>query len=245
MHIVLADDLTTSAIDGAAGARLLYRAAVDWRSMLLEALLHDDRTGCLRDPHRTVLHQPILLRAAGVPVARAVYLPEADRGALARQVDWLGGFPVVVKRPGFEGGAGISLARDLEALIESLAGVDAMLEAFVPHARAWRMTVLGGGVIAATARAVGPDDFRSNGPGSTLLPDRDVPRGAAAIAVRATRAIASDFGGVDVLESPDGTLTVAEINMPCYFADQQAALRVDIAGAIVDRLLWRSARLHR
>lgn len=206
-------------------------------------LLHDGRTACLRDPHRAVLHQPIALRAAGVPVARAVYLPSPDRDALAAQVAWLGGFPVVVKRPGFEGGAGISRADDLDTLAETLAEANAMLEAFVPHARAWRMTVLAGRVIAATARGVGAGDFRSNGPGSVMLPDRDVPRGAAAIACRAARAIGSEFGGVDVLEGPDGALIVAEINMPCYFADQQEALGIDIAGAIVDRLLWRSERL--
>lgn len=235
-----------SGLESAEGPRLLYRAAVDMASYLLEALLYDGRTACLHDPYRTVLHQPLLLRAAGVPTAPAVYLPSPERDTLAQQVEWLGGFPVVVKRPGYEGGAGVSLAGDLETLLDALGEAgDAMLEAMVPHARAWRLTVLGGRVIAATARAPGDDDFRSNGPGSTLLPDRDVPRGAAAIACRAARAIRSDFGGVDVLEAPDGTLVVTEINMPCYFADQQEALGVDIAGAIVDRLLWRSERLMR
>lgn len=63
------------------------------------------------------------------------------------------------------------------------------------------------------------------------------PAGLAAIAGAAAAALRLEFGGADVMESPGGALTLAEFNFPCFFADQQEATGIDIAGAIIDHLL--------
>ncbi|MEM7211232.1 MAG: hypothetical protein AAF479_04950 [Pseudomonadota bacterium] len=222
---------------GSSGPRLIYCAGADAASRLVEKLVVRPGDALLHDPHFSCDHQPILLRRSGIPMARAVYVPNLD--TLSQQVDWLGGFPVVVKRSGFEGGAGVSKAGTLEDLTRQLTepgGEGVMLEAFVPHVRCWRLTVLDGSVLAASASIAPDGDFRTNTTGGRMDPDAVLPSAASDIAIKAVEALRLSFGGVDLMESHDGTLTLAEVNFPCYFADQQASTGTDIAGAIVDHL---------
>lgn len=224
------------------GPRLIYCAATDWASRLIEKLLVRPGDALLHDPHFVCEHQPILLARAGLPVARAVYVPDPDH--LDQQVDWLGGFPVVVKRPGHEGGHGVSLAASLPDLRMQLAQSDAsaaMIEAFMPHDRCWRLTVLDGQVLAAHASAPAEGDFRSNAAGGRVDQDAVLPSQAADIAVQAVAALRLEFGGVDLMEGPDGHLTLAEVNFPCAFAEQQTLSGVDIADAVVGHLITKAS----
>lgn len=220
------------------GPRLIYRAATDRAARLLELLLARQGDLLLHDPAFIYTHQPIVLRNAGVPVAKAVYQPAEEATTLAQQAAWLGGFPVVVKRSGNEGGAGVTLALDTDDLVRQLAESPAgtEIEAFVPHDRCWRVTVLAGRALAMTAYAPADGDFRSNAAGGHYVPDADPPNRLEAVAVAAVTALKLEFGGVDVMETPDGDLLVAEVNFPCFFAQQQFETGTDIAGAIVDHL---------
>lgn len=151
----------------------------------------------------------------------------------------LGGFPVVLKVPGTEGGRGVSLMHDLGTLAATIRDASALpgLEAFFPHVRSWRVTVLNGRMLAATARVAAEGDFRTNGPGSGPTQGCVPPAGLAGIAIRAAQVLRLEFGGADILEAADGALCISELNFPCYFADQQEESGIDIAGAIVDRLI--------
>ncbi len=228
----------SAALSDTDGTRLIYCAATDRSSRLVEKLLARTGDALLHDPHFICDHQPILLARTGIPMARAVYVPDPD--ALERQVTWLGGFPVVVKRPGTEGGQGVSLAGDLAELHAQLNVPEAngaVIETFIPHDLCWRLTVLAGRVLAANASKPPKNDFRSNVSGGYVVDDAVLPDEAAEIAIRAVATTRCDFGGVDLMQGTDGSLIVAEVNFPCYFADQQARLRTGIAGAIVDHLI--------
>jgi len=199
---------------------LLYRAATDTASGHLEKLLCGPRVTAFHDPHFTADHQPITLLKSGVPVARKICLPATDSDELAGQVDWLGGFPVVVKLAGTEGGQGVLLAQnlnELEKLLEQNSS-DVLLEAFFFHSKAYRLLVIGGEVKACSASAPGPDDFRTNSASARDLGPVEPPKRAVDIALAACRALRLEFGGVDILEDDDGTLIVSEVNNPCYFA---------------------------
>lgn len=219
--------------------RLIYRTGVSTACILLEQLLYRAGDAALHDPFFHYGNQPLIFQRAGLPRPRTVYVPDPDPAALARQVQGLGGFPVVVKLGGAEGGAGVSLAHDLDALVAALgeARSYASLEAYFPHVRSWRVTVLNGRVLAATARSAGTGDFRTNGPGSGPVEAGPAPEKAGEITLRAARALKLEFGGADILEGADGSLCISEFNFPCYFADQYEQTGVDIAGAIVDRLI--------
>lgn len=219
------------------GRRLIYAAATDRAALLLEKLMVRPGDALLHDPHFPCDHAPIRLARAGLPMARAVYLPARDAEARARQVDWLGGYPLVVKRPGMEGGAGICRVDEDTALLAAVeaAGFHAMIETFVEHTHCWRLAVLNGRVLAATAMAAAEGDFRTNAPGGRIV-DAALPGDATEIAIQAISALHLEFGGVDIMEGPDGTLTLAEVNFPCYFAHLTEQTGADIAGAIVDHL---------
>ena len=225
---------------GAPGERrLIYRTGVSQACITAEMLLYRAGDAAMHDPHFHYSQQAVLFQLAGLPRPRTIFVPDPDRAALGRQVENLGGFPVVVKQPGQENGHGVSLARDLAALVEHIAtspGVPT-LEAFVPHTRCWRVTVLAGKVLATTARVAGDGDFRTNGPGSGPVRDADAPDGLGEIALRAARTLRLEFGGADIMEADGGQLYLGEFNFPCFFADQQRMTGVDIAGAIVERLM--------
>lgn len=60
------------------------------------------------------------------------------------------------------------------------------------------------------------------------------------MAVTATRASRLEFGGVDVLEAPDGRLHVLESNFPYYFGQAQVVAGIDMAGAMVEHLMAKA-----
>lgn len=226
-------------LGGPGSRRLIYRAGVSAACQTVEKLLYRAGDAALHDPFFTYANQPLILSRAGLPVPRAVYVPDPEPAALARQVEAIGGFPVVVKVPGTEGGKGVSLARDFDALVVAIATAEwlPVLEEYVQHRLCWRVTVLDGRVLTATARAPGAGDFRTNGPGSGPVDEAAPPPGLGEIAIRAARALRLEFGGADIIESGDGTLRISEFNFPCYFADQQQRTGTDIARAIVERLI--------
>lgn len=221
--------------------RLIYRVAGDYRSRLVEKLIARPGDALTYDPHFPCDEPTARLASAGLPTPRTAFLAAAGPAERRAQVNWLGGWPVVVKAAGKEGGAGVRRAETLDDLETALAaaGQTAALQAYFPHERCWRVTVLGGAALAATAYAPAAGDFRSNAPGGRHLPDAEPPPGAEALAVEAARALRLDFGGVDLMEGPGGALAVAEVNFPCYFLQQQEETGVDIAGALIE---WLAAR---
>jgi glutathione synthase/RimK-type ligase-like ATP-grasp enzyme len=62
-------------------------------------------------------------------------------------------------------------------------------------------------------------------------------------AVAAVRALANEFGAVDILEHPSGCLYVLESNQACYFASAQSPLGTDVSGAMVEYLLRKAQTL--
>lgn len=231
-----------STLGKASGARLLYCAAVDPASDLLEQMLAGPRVTGFHDPIFRCVHVPLRLQQAGLPVPAQILLPAETPEALTAQISHLGGYPVVLKRSGLEGGAGVSRIDTRAALDAALANAEfgSLLQDFVPHRRCFRLTVLGGKILACTAYAPADGDFRTNAAGAQALGTVPMPEGAAEIARRALAALALDFGGVDLMETNDGMLLLSEVNFPCYFAEQQIQTGCDIAGRMVDYLLAKS-----
>lgn len=219
--------------------RLIYRTGVSLGCVTLEKLLYRVGDGILHDPYFYYGNQQLIFQLAGLPRPSTLYVPTRDPTALARQITGFGGWPVVVKIAGTEGGKGVSLVHDLAALEASLAAAQApaSVEAYFSHVRCWRATVLNGRMLGATARIAGAGDFRTNGPGSGPIEHDTPPTGLGDIAIRAAEVLKLEFGGADIMEAEDGTLQIAEFNFPCYFAEQQELTGIDIAGAIVDRLI--------
>jgi hypothetical protein len=232
---------------------LLYRPAISLSAMRVEQFLHNPRvTSFFRDDlgiFYDCLSQPLMMQRAGIPIPRTIYRSTTSRPLLRRYVEHLGGFPVVVKWLGRSRGIGVLRVDSFPSLFSLVDHVDdggtqPLLCQYIPDATHFRLVVVGEGVAASYRSAQEPDDFRSYGsddPADYLVP---TDAAMAEIAVRTTRVLGVETAGVDVLRARSGELYVLEANFPCYFAQAQLAVGVDVAGAMVDHLVRknRSAR---
>ena len=227
---------------------MIYRVAAGIVADRVERLLWRPGVSAFYDdPFFECSAQSIWMQRCGVAMPRTAFCVPRERERLARVVDALGGFPLVVKVPGGEGGMGLLRVDSFAALFSLLDYVpaSAVLMEYLEHAVAYRLIVLGDKVIATEARHPGPFDFRSNAAGNVAMGPVRTPHKAARLAIAAARALRLEFGGADVLETSDGRMVLAEFNFPCHFADQQADSGVDIAGAMIDELLQKSGALRR
>jgi glutathione synthase/RimK-type ligase-like ATP-grasp enzyme len=133
----------------------------------------------------------------------------------------------------------------LKSLLDWLlaVGYAPLLATYVDDAVHWRITVIGERGVGCYRNVTDPGDFRTS---ATLDPAHyaaEPPPALGALAIAATRALRLEFAGVDILEHPSGRLYVLEANFPCYFAQAQQAIGVDIAGAMLDHLMAKAVRL--
>lgn len=219
---------------------LMYRAATDAPSDRLEKLLWQPGVATFYDePFFECLYQGVLFQRSGIPMPRTIQALSADRATLERQVAQLGGFPLVIKQPGGEGGQGVIRVDGFAALFSLIdyLGPSPLLMEYFEHVVAYRLIVVGDRVVATEARYSGPGDFRTNAIGGGTLGSVEPSACAVDMALKAAKLARVEFGGVDLLEDQTGRLVLAELNFPCYFAGQQKDSGIDIAGAMIEHLL--------
>jgi hypothetical protein len=193
---------------------------------------------------------PVAVRQrAGIDGPRSFPVATTDPTLLRSFVERLGGFPVVLKVPGGEGGLGvmrvdgmIALASLLDYLVRGQGHVP-MLSAYVPDATHHRVIVVGDRAVAAYENPVRDGDFRSTPSSEPQAYTASVPASLATMAVAATHAERIEFAGVDLIQHPSGRVYVLEVNYPCYFAQATLGGGVDVAGPMVDYLVARAQRL--
>jgi len=231
---------------------MLYRAAVSLAATRAEQYLFAPgvATFYAREDlmYFAVNSQTLLVQAAGVATPATVYLASAESAMLRRQVERLGGFPVVVKVLGRSSGVGVMLAESMLSLKPMVdfvlaQGHNPLLCQFIADAIHWRVIVLGERAIATYRNKRVPDDFRSTGTSSREDFDAVPPAAVLEAAVCATRASGLEFAGVDVLEDPAGNAWFLEANFPTYYPQAQLYGGVDIAGQMVDYLAARAGAL--
>ena len=191
-----------------------------------------------------------LMERAGIPLPRTLPITTPDRSVLRALVDAVGGFPVVLKVLGWSRGVGtmrVGGYPELFSIVDYMLAQNSnpLMCQYIPDAMHWRVTVVGDRAVACYRNVLDEDDFRTHGSEDPAdFPDH-VPEPLAAVAVATVRALKLEFGGVDVLEAPDGRLYVLESNYPCYFGQSQVVAGKDIAGAMLEHLLAKARRLAR
>ncbi|MCF8199301.1 MAG: hypothetical protein K9J42_11080 [Sulfuritalea sp.] len=231
--------------NGLRPGEMLYRASTSLAADRTEKLLWRPGVATFYDnPFFECYAQSIWLQRQGVAMPRTSHVIPEERDEVLREVDRLGGFPVVLKIPGGEGGNGILRAdspESLFSLLDWLHGAAVMME-YIDHVVAYRLVVVGSKIVAADASHPGAGDFRSNAWGGSLGPVAPPPK-AARLAIKAAQALRLRFGGADVLACADGRMVLAELNFPCYFATLQHESGIDIAGAMLDHLTAQRIQL--
>ena len=100
-----------------------------------------------------------------------------------------------------------------------------------------RAFVVGTRVVAAIERRARDGGWRTNISLGGEARAIDLPPAWSELALTAARAVGADYAGVDLLPASDGTVHVLEVNGIPGWSGAQKATSVDIAGAIVDRLI--------
>lgn len=186
---------------------------------------------------------------AGLDAPRTFPIASTDPVLLASFVERLGGFPVVVKVGGGEGGLGVMRADSLPALgslIDYLVrgqGAVPMLSAYVAEAMHHRVVVVGDRAVASYENPIREHDFRSTPSERAEDYRADVPETLAKLAILAVKAERLAFGGVDLIVHSSGRAYVLEVNYPCFFPQATLVAGIDVAGPMLDYLVARAKAL--
>lgn len=179
----------------------------------------------------------------GLPVIKTIPLLPTWESDMQKHVDYLGGFPLVMKVLGGSDGVGVMQIDSIEGLkstvdyVRDLKGL-VLLRSFVQHDYYGRLIVVGDKVVASHRTYSVDNEFRTNALGNTdeRKEKIDFSPEAQQAAVDAVRSLGVEFGGVDLLFSDDGTFHISEVNSPCAFYHTQKITGTDVAGEMVSYL---------
>jgi RimK family alpha-L-glutamate ligase len=177
-----------------------------------------------------------LLEGAGLPTPRTVVAERTDDAMTAFRE--LG--DVIVKPLFGSGGHGMVRVSDEEIAYRVFRALDLeravyYLQEAMPHdGRDIRAFVVGDRVVAASWRCA--EGWRTNVAQGARSERADLPPAWHELAVRAARAVAAEYAGVDLLPLPDGRVFVLEVNGIPGWQGLQSITDVDVAAAIVEHV---------
>lgn len=180
------------------------------------------------------------LAQAGLAVPRTIVCE--DSAAACRAFTELGGDVVVKPLFGAEG-RGIVRVSDPEIAIRTfrtLERIDSVLyvQEFLPHDFDTRVLVLGGNIIGAMRRT-SHNDFRTNVSQSGVASAVDITESQRQLALAAAEETQADFAGVDLIQRPDDTDCVIEVNAVPGWRAFSRITKTDVSVRVIEYLEHR------
>lgn len=233
---------------------LLLRIGVSSRAIRIERLVvRDDVAHFYRDAAYAISGRACSYfynKQAGLPVIKTVPLLPTWESNIQEYIDYLGGFPMVMKVLGGANGVGVIQIDTIEGLKSMVDYVRhlkdlVLLRSFVPHDYYGRLIVVGDKVVGSHRTYSVENEFRTNALGNTgekkegIIFSEEVRR----VAIQAVKSMGVEFGGVDILFSDNGEFYISEVNFPCAFYHTQNIAGVDVAGAMIDHLIKKSGTI--
>ncbi|MFN8300343.1 MAG: hypothetical protein U0T75_14680 [Chitinophagales bacterium] len=188
----------------------------------------------------------ILHDKANLLSPKTIFHITSDRQLLKKYVDYLGGFPIIIKATGSTRGIGTIKIDSWQSLISTLdylmtTGNKFILRQFINAKNGCRLIVLGNEVIAGADFAMNENDFRN----AVDLKQvkyfkREYPEAVKQVAIKATHLANTEFSGVDFLEDENGNFYLLEINFPTGFSGLIDICCVDIPFKMVEYLIKKA-----
>lgn len=167
-----------------------------------------------------------------------IWIGTNDRKLLKEYVNYLHGFPVIVKTYGGTGGVGV-IKVDNYAVLYSLADylvsckTDFSLKQFIPSSSCERLIVLDGKVLSGTSRPNKSSDFRSDSCDTKVI-SKEYSKEINELAINAVSKVNLFLAGVDIIiDERNGEPFVLEINFPFNFSHSLKITGVDIADRMI------------
>lgn len=168
----------------------------------------------------------IQLEKCKIPMPKTIFKGSNNKLLLKHYLEYLGGFPIVIKTYGGTGGLGVIKVNDIVTLFSItdylvLEKKEFQLKEFIPSKSCERVTVLGSEVIYTISRPIKNDDFRSDGY-SKMAHQINLPDEINQVAIRATHAANLNYAGIDlIISDKDGKPYILEVNCPHNFAQHE------------------------
>ncbi|MAD96990.1 MAG: hypothetical protein CMB99_06645 [Flavobacteriaceae bacterium] len=188
----------------------------------------------------------IALINANIPTPKTILKGTNDRDLLEKYIDYLNGFPLIVKATAGTLGIGVIKIETLEGLYSTTdylmsQKVHFQLKEFVNNEGSVRAIVLGNKVLGTFMRNNIKDDFRCSAPGLVSdYSDFEMDDELEEILLKLPKLVNYDFLGVDIVQDGLGNYYVLEINYPNDFTIPASVMKIDIGKAIVDFLVEKS-----
>jgi glutathione synthase/RimK-type ligase-like ATP-grasp enzyme len=180
----------------------------------------------------------------GVSAPLTVYHGTNDRALLKSYIDFLKGFPIVIKTQGSTLGIGTLIINDLKSLYSLSDYLCSIKEKFIfrqyiePKEVA-RLIVIGNEVVASNQKFIDENDFRTNvkniAPVSKVYSSQ-----IQQLAIKATHSSNFENGGVDIIIDKQNIPYVLEVNMPHDFVTTSKVTKIDVAKVMVEYLIEKA-----
>lgn len=220
---------------------------------LMALLLNDDVTTLYRrNPEfnritSSTTDWSIIHEKQGMNAPKTIFSLTADRALLKRYVDYLGGFPIVLKVVGGTRGIGTIKAESWHSLL-SIAdyliaiGARFILRQFIDAEFGVRAMVIGPEVVAVSRFYFQENDFR-NAPilAKTRYEVHQLDAVSERLCIAAVEVIGLEMGGVDLLYDRGGVPYLLEVNFPVGFQSFQERGPA-IVNAMVSHLVKKASR---
>lgn len=231
---------------------ILYNVCVDHKSRTLEKCIinNDVATFCIDNntglhSYDNVFDATIIHSKNNLPIVKTVFDITKDRKMLSHYVDYLGGFPIIIKSKDGSHGVGVIKIDSLDSLLSI---VDVLLNTnnkfimreFINYKQHARLIILGNEVVSSIEYKRIKNDFRSNVGKELKIMAKKFGKGIEDTAIEAVRVLGYKFGGVDILIDNKGKFYIAEVNYPCFFPRAQQVTGIDISGLMIDYLIEKT-----
>lgn len=183
----------------------------------------------------------IELEKQGISTPKTIYKGTNNKQLLENYVDYLEGFPLIIKTYGGVSGIGVLKVESYSSLF-SLADYlvqkneNFQMKQFIESDTCERVTVLGDEVLYAITRPIKDKDFRSDGysPSAQKL---KLDSSITELAVRAAHASNLNFAGIDmVVCSKTKKAYVLEVNLPHNFVQHEKLTGENYSRKLIDWL---------
>jgi glutathione synthase/RimK-type ligase-like ATP-grasp enzyme len=185
---------------------------------------------------------------ANLPVPKTIYNITPDRRLLRKYVDYLEGFPLIIKNQRSTRGIGTIKVESWQSLISIIdylmtTNEEFILRQFINNPGTARLIVLGDKVIASVFRENQFEDFRvSSGEKSIVDYPKEYNERVNNLAIQATHLANLETAGVDIVFDEAQNPYLLEINFPHNFVRPQQVTGVNIAEKMLLYLLEKSKK---
>ncbi|MFC1654090.1 RimK family alpha-L-glutamate ligase [Patescibacteria group bacterium] len=234
---------------------MLYRASTSSLAKRIEQTIITNKTTTFHSaynnsnvPHNASRHEAIF-KKANIPTPKTIRDLPPSKNRLKNYVKHVGGFPVILKAFGGSHGVGVMKIDSFSSLISVSDYLQRderkhlVLKEFIDTNGSARLIVVGNEVVDSIEYLNTKEDIRSNVGNSPRVRKKKFSDKVEEIAIKATHAIGSEFGGVDILIDQNKNPLVLEVNFPCNFARAQNTTNIDIADHMIKHLINKSKNI--